>query len=101
MAAIHDHKLVDYHFYSAGFRYYAAGRFAFLNSLSPVDANLLHHGVEMMLKGRLTHVLTLKEMAKHPYRHCLPAIWQTFRSLFPDDDLSRFDGVIEQLDEFE
>jgi len=101
MAAIHDHPSADYHFYQIALQYYATGRFAALTGLMPVSGNLIHHAVEMMLKGRLTHTLTLAQMAAPPYRHCLPRIWQAFKALFPGEDLTRFDQFIDLLHDFD
>src|SRR4051794_8455400 len=91
MAAIDDYPNVDHYFYQIALQYYATGRFAALTGLMPVCGNLIHHAVEMMLKGRLTHPLTLPQMAVNPYRHCLPRIWQTFKAQFPVENLTRFD----------
>src|SRR5947209_14704236 len=101
MAAINDHPDADYHFYQIALQYYAAGRFAALTAMMPVSGNIIHHAVEMMLKGRLTHTLTLGEMAARPYCHCLPRIWQEFKALFPGEDLTRFDGFVDLLHEFD
>jgi hypothetical protein len=101
MAAIDDFPSADYHFYKIALQYYAVGRFAGLTGLMPVSGNVIHHAVEMMLKGRLTHTLTFKEMADRPYRHCLPRIWQAFKALFPAEDLTPFDRFIDLLHQFD
>jgi hypothetical protein len=41
-------------FFDRSIQYYAAGRFAFHSGLTPVAGNLLHHAVEMCLKGALS-----------------------------------------------
>jgi hypothetical protein len=101
MAAIDDYPNADYHFYQIALQYYAAGRFAALTRLMTVCGNIIHHAVEMMLKGRLTHTLTLKQMAANPYRHSLPAIWAAFKALFPSENLNRFDQFIDLLHAFD
>jgi hypothetical protein len=101
MAAIDDYRHADYHFYQIALQYYAAGRFAALTWLMPVSGNIIHHAVEMMLKGRLTHTLTLQQMADKPYRHNLPRIWQAFKALFPAENLTRFDAFIDLLHAFD
>jgi hypothetical protein len=40
-------------FISAGMHYYVAGRYAVFAGLNPTAANLLHHAIEMALKGAL------------------------------------------------
>src|SRR5437588_7197638 len=97
MAAIDDHPNADFHFYQIAFQYYGAGRFAALTAMMPVSGNIIHHAVEMMLKGRLTHTLTLQQMAAQPYRHSLPRIWQAFKALYPSANLTRFDQFIDLL----
>jgi hypothetical protein len=45
--------MTDHLFISAGMDYYVAGRYAVFAGLNPTAANLLHHAVEMALKGAL------------------------------------------------
>jgi hypothetical protein len=45
--------ITDHLFISAGMDYYVAGRYAVFAGLNPTAANLLHHAVEMALKGVL------------------------------------------------
>jgi hypothetical protein len=97
MAAIDDYPHADYHFYQIALQYYSVGRFAALTGMMPVSGNLIHHAVEMLLKGRLTSTLTLQQMAANPYRHFLPRIWQAFKALFPSENLTRFDQFIDLL----
>ena len=61
-------------------QYYASGRFAALSGILPVSANLLHHAVEIYLKGALAPVLDLKAMRK--LSHDLRQIWDTASRLF-------------------
>ena len=53
MDAIHQ-------FFVAGSQYYVAGRFAVFGWLNPVAGNLLHHAIEMYLKGGLSKTKSLK-----------------------------------------
>ena len=46
-------NMTDHLFISAGMHYYVAGRYAVFAGLNPTAANLLHHAVEMALKGAL------------------------------------------------
>jgi hypothetical protein len=101
LAATDDFPNADHHFYRLGLQYYAEGRFGALTAMMPVCGNTLHHAVEMILKGRLAHTLTFKQMSKAPYSHGLPRLWQDFKALFPGEDLTRFDQFIDLLHPFE
>jgi hypothetical protein len=87
-----------------GVNYYIAGRYASLAGLSPSAGSLLHHAVEMFLKGRLlkTDVVSIDDLKKMPYRHDLKALWQAFKDdVGRDPALDRFDGDIGGLNEFD
>jgi len=98
--AIIDNSLADYHFYKLGLHYYASGRFAFFSAMIPVAGNLLHHAVEMVLKGRLTHSLSLVRL-KRKYSHDLCKTWRRFKKCFATCDLSGDDNLVTGLHEFE
>ena len=51
-------------FFRFGLQYLVAGRFSASSGLSPVGANLLHHALEMLLKGYLSSSMTLGELKK-------------------------------------
>jgi hypothetical protein len=80
-------------------QYYASGRFAALSGILPVSGNLLHHAIEMYLKGALAPVLDLKAMRK--LRHDLQQIWVCAKQSFPSSNLIRFDTAIDRLNPFE
>ena len=80
-------------------QYYASGRFATINAMVPVCGNLLHHAVEMFLKGALARRIDLKGLKK--LDHNLTRIWRRTKSEFPTADLSPFDVAIENLNRFE
>lgn len=93
MDAIHQ-------FFVAGSQYYVAGRFAVFGWLNPVAGNLLHHAIEMYLKGGLSKTKSLKGL--RAFQHNLPAIWIAFKKDQPTDAaLIRFDAVIEALHGYE
>jgi hypothetical protein len=89
----------DYLFISAGMHYYVAGRYAVFAGLNPTAANLLHHAIEMALKGALAKkgmdLRALKRLS-----HDLPEIWRQFTAQYGIDS-STFDGVIAELQKFE
>lgn len=87
-------------FFNFGTQYYIAGRFAVFAQLMPVAANLLHHAIEMYLKGCLVGTLTLDQMKKKEFGHELVKLWRRFKSNTGDPTLDRFDEVVSNLQEF-
>src|SRR5258707_6771365 len=70
-------NMTDHLFISAGMHYYVAGRYAVFAGLNPTAANLLHHAVEMALKGALAKKsMDLKALKR--LNHDLPEIWREF-----------------------
>jgi hypothetical protein len=66
----------------------------------PVGANLLHHAVEMYLKGALSPSLTLGEL-KSSFDHNLSKTWEKFKTTFNDARLDAFDAAIKELHRWE
>jgi hypothetical protein len=89
-------------FFKAALEYYVNGRAsAFCGCLS-TTGNLLHHAVEMMLKGELSRTASLEDLKDNKkFGHWLPKCWDAFKALFPTEDLSEFDLMISELDKFE
>jgi HEPN domain-containing protein len=91
--------LTDHIFISAAMHYYVTGRYAVFAGLNPTAANLLHHAVEMALKGALAKkgrdLKALKALG-----HDLPEIWREFTAQYGIDGRT-FDGVIAELQKFE
>jgi hypothetical protein len=67
--------------------------------LIPVAGNLLHHAVEMFLKGGLAPLVELKELKD--LSHHLPKVWKAFKKRLGEDRLERFDPVVTSLHAFE
>ncbi len=86
-------------FFTLGMQYYVAGRSAALMKLIPVSGNLLHHAVEMLLKGDLSVEKTPEEL-KTKARHKLPTLWDMFKERHVETDPS-VDHVIKELHAFE
>ena len=86
-------------FFSTATQYYVSGRYAVFAGLSPVAGNLLHHAVEMYLKGALCEHMTLDQL-KSMY-HNLPKIWDCFKAQVAAPGLDIFDALISSLDAFE
>ncbi len=98
-AAIDDSVMAGFHFYQLGMQYYAAGRFAAVNAMIPVAGNLLHHAFEMILKGNLVKQYSLEQIKD--CGHKLRKSWGRFKARYPNENLARFDGFVDGLDEFE
>jgi hypothetical protein len=86
-------------FFSAATQYYVTGRFAILAQQIPVAGNLLHHAIEMYLKGGLAKTTTLQDLKK--LSHSLPRVWSAFKVRFPDPGLNTFDNLVSSLNDFE
>ncbi len=86
-----------------GVQYYISGRFANLCSLSPVAGNLFHHGIEMLIKGRLLY----KESAYTPeelyekFGHNLPKLWEEYKRTTDKQSLSKFDATVKDIHRWE
>ncbi len=80
--------------------YNGGGRAACLCGSVFIAGNLLHHAVEMLLKGELSKTVAMDDL-KDKYGHWLPKCWSGFKALFPAEDLSEFDPMIVELDRFE
>jgi hypothetical protein len=87
-------------FFKTAGQYYVAGRFAAFAGFIPVTGNLLHHAVELYLKGGLSKQgMSLVDLKK--LGHSLPNIWTKFKSTFNDPALDKFDSLISSLHRFE
>jgi hypothetical protein len=86
-------------YFDTGTHYYVAGRFAYFARAIPTAGNLLHHAIEMYLKGCL--VQTHDETQRRRLRHNLRRIWRRLKRQVGDNSLSRFDATIADLSPFE
>lgn len=68
--------------------------------LTPTYGNLLHHAVEMYLKGALAGSVSSIQMKKK-YGHNLKRLWNQFKAQYADLSLVRFDAPIRALHKFE
>lgn len=85
-------------FFDLGVQYYVLGRSAVFAQLPPVCGSLLHHAVEMFLKGALAH-RGLQELKNVGHR--LWNLWELGKAHYLDASLDRFDCVVTGLDKFE
>jgi len=81
-------------------QYYVVGRYAAISSVTPVAGNLLHHAVEIALKGHLANSMSSSEL-KDNFKHNLSKLWGAFKNTLPTSDLEKYDTVISRLDQFE
>ena len=86
-------------FFDLGLQYYVSGRFALHSRFLPVCGNLLHHCIEMFLKGALAPSTSLTELRN--IGHELRALWPRFKTRINDARLVAFDSTIDDLDRFE
>jgi len=86
-------------FFSVATQYYVTGRYAVLAGQIPVAGNLLHHAIEMYLKGGLAKTMALQQLKR--LSHKLPNLWSTFKGQFADPALSSFDTLVSSLHAFE
>ena len=86
-------------FFNTATQYYVAGRFGAFATLIPVTGNLLHHAIEMYLKGGLSRTHSLAQLKG--LGHNLPRIWAAFKAQFPDPSLGRFDSMLDGSQRFE
>jgi hypothetical protein len=87
-------------FFNFALEYYVAGRAACASGCLFTTGNLLHHAVELLLKGELSRTVSLDDL-KNKFKHSLARCWEGFKKLFPADDLAEFDQMIAELDKFE
>ncbi len=86
-----------------GLQYYGAGRFAAASGFIPITASLLHHAVELLLRGCLAQSDCVHEIRRYrrTYSHGLSDLWAEFRSRQRDAALDEFNELVEGLHEFE
>ncbi len=88
-----------YELYSGNaLQYYIVGRFAVFTNLR-VAGNLLHHAVEMALKGHLSRSLSPANLKK--LKHSLGKLWPSFKESVSTSGLEKHDTVISRLIPFE
>jgi hypothetical protein len=96
------HPAARENFFKIALEYYVNGRAAALSGCLFTTGNLLHHAVEMMLKGELSKTTSLDDLANpKKFGHWLPKCWNGIKALFPTVDLTEFDAMIQGLDKFE
>jgi hypothetical protein len=91
-----DPERIYAEFFGIAFHYYVAGRYAVFAKLHRVAGNLLHHAVEMALKGALSKGgKSLCELEK--LRHDLKKLWKAFKKQTGDPGLNQLDKAVSAL----
>lgn len=85
--------------FERGLEYYISGRYAVFSGLTCVAGNLLHHAIEMLLKGNLLSYFSLDEL-RSQFRHDIKKLWSEFKTR-SSALLAKFDNVITDLNKFE
>ena len=86
-------------YFGTAIQYYVAGRYAVFSGLTPVAGSILHHAVEMALKGHLSRKLAAADLKA--LKHSLDKLWRAFKKSLPARDLKEYDVAIARLDQFE
>ncbi len=94
-----DKSRVRTEYLQTAFHFYITARLATINSLTPVSGYLAHHAIEMFLKAGLVEATTENERIM--LGHNLQRIWQQYKTLMGNSELDKFDGTMNDLDQFE
>lgn len=94
-----DPERIRHEYFYAASDYYLAGRFAFFTHEPSVCGNLLHHAIELYLKGQLW--LSMSREGLQDLGHDLPAIWNRFKAGVNDKQLRVFDRTVAEVHAFE
>jgi hypothetical protein len=94
------------HAIRCGLEYYVLGRFATAHGFISVNANVLHHGIELLLKACLAkddpiETIRLYGNRKKGYYHDIVQLWQEFKLRQKVPPPVEFDAIVEGLHEFE
>jgi len=94
------------HAIRTGAFYYISGRYSVIAGFLVVQANILHHGVEMFLKAILSRADMPERIRqyghqKKGYGHSLVRLWQELKARNPAIDFTSHDGTVAALDKFE
>jgi hypothetical protein len=95
-----DPDQLRFEYFRLGTSYYISGRFAHYAHALPVSGNLLHHAIEMFLKGCLVR-FGVTEKERLDLRHNLVEIWGRFRTHASNPALDAFNDALTTLNAFE
>jgi hypothetical protein len=95
-----DPERLKHEYFFTASEYYVLGRFAFWTGSMGTCGNLLHHAIELFLKGHLL-LTTPSDGLKDEFRHNLPRIWRRFKETVGDPRLAAFDRAVDEVHTFE
>jgi hypothetical protein len=97
-----DPEKASIEFCRSAMDYYVAGRFSALTGKSIiVSGNILHHAIEMLLKGALCMKRSHSRQQIRSMGHNLKRAWKAFKKTFPDPRLNALDSAVKDLNKFE
>src|SRR5437879_2039088 len=97
-----DPERASIEFCQRGMEYYVAGRFSALSGKSIiVSGNILHHAIEMLLKGALCMRRSHSRQQIRSMGHNLKRAWKAFKKTCSDPRLNALDSAIKDLNKFE
>jgi hypothetical protein len=94
-----DNTAAQEYYITSALQYHVSGRFAAFAGFSHVCGILLHHALEMYLKGQLCLKLDEKQLKKLGHR--LASAWELFKEDVSAPELAVFDETIRTLHEHE
>jgi hypothetical protein len=80
------------HAFRVAMQYYGTGRYAMACNFTPVSSSLLHHAVELCLKGCLAPVLGVA--ALRGFSHDIRKLWSRFSENIQKENLVEFYKII-------
>lgn len=84
-------------YFKMGNQYYVSGRFSGRAGFLPVYGNLLHHALELFIKGALLRSGDDRERKTHNIKK----LWSDIKRRVEKPDLAEFDQCIRELQKFE
>lgn len=88
-------------FFNVGMQYYLQTRHAIFCYSFPVNGNLAHHAIEMILHSGLATKNTYEELKRKYSKHNLIPMWQEFKTFFPGINLGKYDKLIAKYNQWE
>ena len=84
-------------FLTLALQYYIAGRCSYFAFSMPVAGNLLHHGVEMLLKSVLAENGVTESHLQYKFGHNVRRLWTATKRTLGNPELGTYDDVIWRL----
>ena len=88
-------------YFNIAIQYYLQTRHAIFCYSFPVNGNLAHHAIEMIIHSGLAAKYTYKDLKQKYAKHNLVPMWQEFKAMFPNHKLGKYDKLISKYNEWE